>query len=87
MDSKKTQEDGSTHFSREGAKNPINAQIKLTEMWKAMNDCEHPFKIVKQNVDENERVSRSITNGVIKLNASTNVTQNTFKNDGIRAWN
>ena len=24
--------------------NQINAQIKLTEMWKATNDSEHPFK-------------------------------------------
>ena len=32
-------------------------------------------------------MSRAVSNGVIKLYASTNVTQNTFINDGIKAWN
>ena len=28
--------------------NLINAQIKLSEMWKAMNEDDHPFKIPSQ---------------------------------------
>ena len=67
--------------------NQINAQIKLTEMWKAMNDIDHPFKIEKQEVNESQRMSRSVTNGVIKCIASSGLTQSTFINDGVKAWN
>ena len=67
--------------------NQINAQIKLTEMWKATNDSEHPFKIQKKSVGEDGRCSRSISNGMIKVTAASNLTQRTFINDGIKAWN
>ena len=67
--------------------NQINAQIKLTEMWKAMNEIDHPFKIGKLKVNENQRVSRAVTNGVIKSTATRGLTQSTFINDGIKAWN
>ena len=37
--------------------NQLNAQIKLTEMWKAVNDKDHPFKIVKKSINNEERVT------------------------------
>ena len=55
-------------------------------MWKATNDLGHPFKIERQIAFENGRTSRAVTNGKIKTTASSNVAQNTFINDGIKAW-
>ena len=67
--------------------NQINAQIKLTEMWKAMNDEEHPFKISKAEINENERVTRAQRAGKINSSALSKVTKDTFINDSIKAWN
>ena len=67
--------------------NQLNAQIKLTEIWKAMNDEEHPFRIKKSEINEDERVSRSQRNGKIHSNAFSTGTKNTFINDSIKAWN
>ena len=38
-------------------------------------------------MNENQRVSRAVTNGVIKSTATSGLTQSTFINDGIKAWN
>ena len=35
--------------------NQINAQIKLSETWKAVNDEDHPYGIVKPSLDPNDR--------------------------------
>ena len=67
--------------------NQINAQIKLTEMWKAVNDEEHPFKIEKKSVNNEVRVTRAMTDGSLKSSAFSNVTKNTFINDSKKAWN
>ena len=42
--------------------NQINAQIKLSEMWKAMNEEDHPFNLVKRESGPNVRAMRSVTN-------------------------
>ena len=63
--------------------NQLNAQIKLTEIWKAMNDD----RITKSEINEDERVSRSQRNGKIHSNAFSTGTKNTFINDSIKAWN
>ena len=67
--------------------NQLNAQIKLTEIWKALSDKDHPFKISKPVVDEDERVSRALRAGNINLTAFSKVTKDTFINDSIKAWN
>ena len=67
--------------------NQINAQIKLTEMWKAIKDPEHPFKISKQTIDSHKITTRSNSQGVMKVTACSEVTKRTFINDGIKAWN
>ena len=43
--------------------NQINAQIKLTEMWKAINDEDHSSNIQKPSLDKVTHVTRSLTNG------------------------
>ena len=67
--------------------NQLNAQIKLTEIWKALADEDHPFKISKPAVDEEERVSRAQRAGIINSTAFSKVTKDTFINDSIKAWN
>ena len=42
--------------------NQINAQIKLSEMWKAVKDEDHPFNIVKWESWPDVRSMRSISN-------------------------
>ena len=67
--------------------NRLNAQIKLTEGWKALNSNVNNLNIVKPQVNPNERSSRSVSQGKLKLTAITNVTQNTYINDCKKMWN
>ena len=41
--------------------NQINVQIKLSEMWKAVKDEDHPFNLVKRKSGQNVRGMRSIS--------------------------
>ena len=61
--------------------NRINAQIKLTEGWKTLNSDDNNLNITLPQVDPTERSSRSVTQGKLKLSASTSITQNTSIND------
>ena len=67
--------------------NQKNVQIKLTEIWKAVKDESHPFKIEVPRVNPEERVSRGQVAGYIKSKALTNITKKTFINDSVKAWN
>ena len=67
--------------------NQINAQMKLSEMWKAVNDEDHPFNIVKRESGPNIRAMRSITNEVLPTQNFSELSKQTFINDGIKAWN
>ena len=67
--------------------NQLNAQIKLTEIWKAVNDEAHPFKIEVPKINLDERVSRGQLAGYIKSKASSNITKKTFINDSVKARN
>ena len=64
------------------AVNQINAQIKLTEIWKAVNDPDHPFKIEKPSIDSQKITTRSNTNGILKILTISDITKRTFINDG-----
>ena len=67
--------------------NQLNAQIKLTEIWKAVKDEDHPFKIKVPVPNSEERISRGQAAGYLKTKALSKVTQKTFINDSIKAWN
>ena len=58
--------------------NQINAQIKLTEIWKAVKDEEHPFKIKVPKIISEERTTRGQVAGYIKSEAISNVTKKNF---------
>ena len=67
--------------------NQLNAQIKLTEIWKAVKDRDHPFKIPVTTINNDERITRGLAVGYIKSNALSNIIKRTFINDSIKAWN
>ena len=67
--------------------NQLIAQMKLTEIWKAVKDENHPFKIKVKTINQEEITTRGQVSGYIKSNAKSNVTQKTFINDSIKAWN
>ena len=67
--------------------NQINAQIKLLEMWKAVNDEDHPFNISKREIGPDTRAMRSISNEVLTVLSFSKLPKQTFINDGIKAWN
>ena len=67
--------------------NQINAQLKLSEMWKAVNDEEHPFNLEKKDSGSDVRSMRSISNEMLPVKSFSELSKNTFINDGIKAWN
>ena len=67
--------------------NQMNAQIKLSEFWKASNDSKHPFAVYFPRRETNARASRSYEKGCKPELGKSNPTQSTFINDGIKAWN
>ena len=56
-------------------------------MWKAVNDLDHPFNISKKESGPHVRAMRSITNEVLTVLSYTELSKQTFINDGIKAWN
>ena len=67
--------------------NQINAQIKLSEMSKAVKDEDHPFNIEKRESGPDVRSMRSISNEMLTVKSFSELSKNTFINDGIKAWN
>ena len=66
--------------------NQLNAQIKLTEMWKVINLEHYPIKL-ESRTPENKMGSRSKTSGNLKECYGSEKLRSTFINDGIKAWN
>ena len=68
--------------------NRMNAQIKLTEIWKAINLSGTPLNISVPTNDPNARGSRSTTNGRLQIcKGKSTLSQSSFLNDGKRVWN
>ena len=69
--------------------NQINAQIKLTEIWKAVNIVECPLKIVKMKDVLPERPLRSKNENEFKLLEAgfSELSKKTFMSDNVRLWN
>ena len=47
--------------------NQINAQVKLTEMWKASNVKNYPTKLCKKEIIDDNRLTRSTARGDLVL--------------------
>ena len=67
--------------------NQLNAQIKLCDIWKAVNVTDYPTKVSFITVQSNSVHTRSVTNGLLKESGKTALTQGTLINDAIKAWN
>ena len=67
--------------------NQINAQVKLTEIWKALNDPNYPLKPSKKSLDENKVLTRSIIRGDIVIQGKNEMCQTTFLHDASKIWN
>ena len=67
--------------------NQLNAQVKLLEMWKALNVIDYPLKIAQQSVPEAGTSTRASHKGKpINIGKST-TTRNSSVSDSIRIWN
>ena len=59
----------------------------MSEMWKAVKDVDHPFMLLNKETGSNARAMRSITNEMLPVLSFSELSKNTFINDGIKAWN
>ena len=64
--------------------NQMNAQIKLSEVWKFEN---YPLKIEKVNHDNNLCKTRSILKGDLKEFGKSDIVHSTFLSDASQIWN
>ena len=68
--------------------NRMNAQIKLTEVWKAINIKNTPLNIALPTVNQNSRNSRSVSNWRLQIgHGKSLLSQATFLNDSKIVWN
>ena len=67
--------------------NQLNAKIKLTEIMKMTHENPLPSIIKKKEFQNEGRSSRSITNGKIIEEGTSEKSTSTFINDATRAWN
>ena len=65
----------------------INAQIKIQEIWKALNIQDYPIKIERQTVKDGVTVTRACSNGRLVEGGKSCISQKTCLNDAIRIWN
>ena len=65
----------------------MNAQIKITEAWKASQDADYPLKIEKVKNPVECVKTRSITNGDVIVSGKSELVQSTYLSDTCRAWN
>ena len=68
--------------------NRMNAQIKLTEVWKAINIKNSPLNISLPPVDSNAHGSRSTSDGRLQICKGRSMnSQASFLNDNKKVWN
>ena len=65
----------------------MNAQIKITEMWKAVNVSNYPLKFENNNSNNSAMTSRSKVDGNLLVKHGSENLKSTFKNDGVKMWN
>ena len=67
--------------------NQIAAQIKLTEMWKALNDSQYPLRVEQKSETEDGIGTRSMTReDLIEFGSSKN-SKKSFMGSSTRLWN
>ena len=66
--------------------NQINAQIKLTEAWKIINEPIYPTKWEQKKKLEDEKITRAMQANIPET-AKTTMSQATYVNDAKKLWN
>ena len=67
--------------------NQMHCQIKLLEIWKAMNVKDYPIKITSTSSCSDSATTRSGGNVRLVENGKSNLCSKTFINDAIKIWN
>ena len=67
--------------------NQLNAQIKITEIWKAVHKVNYPIEVNKYTLNATERLSRTKTSDKLLISGHSDLQKSTFKNDAIMLWN
>ena len=67
--------------------NQTNAQIKITHVWKALQDPNHPLKIERVSHETTAYLTRAQANGDLKEFGKSNIVQSTFLSDACHIWN
>ena len=62
------------------------AEVRLMEVWKALNLEDYCLKGIFQEVD-NERNSRSAGTRKLKINFKSNLRESSFHYQSVRLWN
>ena len=67
--------------------NQLNAQVKLLEIWKALNLESYPLQVLQQTVPTLGVVTRASLKGRPVEIGKTNLTKCTSVSDAVRIWN
>ena len=67
--------------------NQINAQVKLTEMWKAVNSGSNSLKITIKTKTSEAAITRADKNLTLMEQGLTELCKKTFLNDAAHLWN
>ena len=67
--------------------NQINAQIKITEIWKAVEKENYPIKVNKYTLGAVERLSTTKTSENLLVSGHSDLLKAFFKSEAITLWN
>ena len=67
--------------------NQMNGQIKIQEVWKAINVKDYPIQVEKQAGSEQGPTTRAITTGRLIEHGVSCLSQKSCINDAVRLWN
>ena len=67
--------------------NQINAQVKINEMWKAINNETNALKITIKKKDSEADITRADKNVTLMEVGLSNLCKKTFLNDAAHIWN
>ena len=69
--------------------NRLNAQIKITEVWKALHcdSKQNAYKNSIPKINPEERALRSHSKGILQIKGHSNEARNSFLNDSKYVWN
>ena len=67
--------------------NQMNGQIKIQEVWKAINIKDYPIRVEKQAWSEQGPTTRAISTGRLIEHGISCLSQKSCINDAVRLWN